>query len=511
LKHPFSRGRAQLPKLEYDGLGRTIGQYTGYYTGVGSENFADASQITSENKIFEQAFNVFDDVSNSTSTVRYQRWHNATGNGKLNLPTGSQPKARVSYSAAWQDGVGRTVATANYGTNDDSPLQRPDTPPLSSDTVQVTTDAYNDCGQLSEITDPSGMVTRSEFNNAGKTVRTIQNYVPDEGMCSNVNVTVEQQYDVGGQLHKLIAKNAATGEQVTQYQYGTTLDNSNVARNDLLVAEIYPDSEDSADRVTYAYNRLGQQTCMQDQNGTIHEYDYDKLGRQTQDRIVTVATGVDNTVLRIGRTFDAYGNAEKITSYDNATVGLGSAINEVQQTYNQFGQVQTSKQDPTGAVSAGTPVVQYTYASSGNTIRPTGVTYPSTLRQVTYLYTITDNDLLSRVEEISESSFGSPIVDYTYLGIGTFVEVNYRESDISYSLVSGNSFTNPYGGLDRFGRIVELQWLDHPTPENKLVHLLYGYDRASNRTYRKNEIAPSGFDELCVLSASVHESFRRIC
>ena len=36
----------------------------------------------------------------------------------------------------------------------------------------------------------------------------------------------------------------ATGDQVTRYLYGTTLDDSEIARSDLLRKVIYPDSDD---------------------------------------------------------------------------------------------------------------------------------------------------------------------------------------------------------------------------------------------------------------------------
>ena len=52
-----------------------------------------------------------------------------------------------------------------------------------------------------------------------------------------------------------------------RYQYGVALTNSGLASNDLLQAEIYPDATDSLDRVTYTYNRQGQRTTRQDQNG----------------------------------------------------------------------------------------------------------------------------------------------------------------------------------------------------------------------------------------------------
>lgn len=43
---------------------------------------------------------------------------------------------------------------------------------------------------------------------------------------------------------------------------------------------------------------------------------------------------------------------ETITSYDNATVGTGSIVNEAQFAYNDFGQIDTDYQAHGGAVNA---------------------------------------------------------------------------------------------------------------------------------------------------------------
>ena len=64
-----------------------------------------------------------------------------------------------------------------------------------------------------------------------------------------------------------------------------------------------------------------------------------------------------------------------ITHY-NAASG-GTAVNEAKFTYNDFAQLQAEDQAHGGTVGTGTPKVQYGYANgTGNTIRPTGLTYP---------------------------------------------------------------------------------------------------------------------------------------
>ncbi len=81
-------------------------------------------------------------------------------------------------------------------------------------------------------------------------MKSIQNYVAP-GACDpehpDRNVTVEMSYNADGLLTELIAINPATGgdgRQVTRYVYGTAVGGAApmIYRNDLLRAEIYPDS-----------------------------------------------------------------------------------------------------------------------------------------------------------------------------------------------------------------------------------------------------------------------------
>ncbi len=119
----------------------------------------------------------------------------------------------------------------------------------------------------------------------------------------------------GSLLKELVAVNLDTGNQVTRYEHGVVLGESDVASGRLLRAEVYPDAADSTDRVTFAWNRLQQRKAMRDQNGSVHEYAFDGLGRQTGDAVTTLAAGVDGAVRRIGQTYEVRGLVEKITSY----------------------------------------------------------------------------------------------------------------------------------------------------------------------------------------------------
>jgi YD repeat-containing protein len=104
----------------------------------------------------------------------------------------------------------------------------------------------------------------------------------------------------------------------------------------LLRSVAYPDSSSGSDKVFLTYNRQGQRLSLTDQIGTVHHYEYDGLGRLTEDQVATLGTGVDGAIRRLETTYDERGLVHQLTSFDAAT--LGSAVNQVQFTYNDFEQ-----------------------------------------------------------------------------------------------------------------------------------------------------------------------------
>lgn len=139
---------------------------------------------------------------------------------------------------------------------------------------------------------------------------------------------VDTTYTPDGQVATLTAVNATTGNQVTEYTYGVTPTDSEIASNDLLAQVTYPDNSGGDGIVAYEYNRQGQRIEMTDQNGTVHEYAYDKLGRQTLDK-ATAGTGVDDDVKRIVWSYDNRKRLAHVTSY-NTTSGTSGVTSVVQ-------------------------------------------------------------------------------------------------------------------------------------------------------------------------------------
>ena len=385
-------GKRSFTKTVYDSLGRGIKQYVGYDLSESScvevEGSSSSSSSSSSpcgdygtatnvlgDTIFEQTETDYDDAGNVIETRLRRRHHDATGTGQLTTPAGAQPRARVSYAASYIDPLGRDIATANYGTNGDAALTRSDTVPARSDTVLVSRSEYNDAGERFKSIDPAGKEDRTFLDDAGRVTKTIENYTDGDPTTGNADEdrTVEFTYTPDGKRATITAKQQSLNEdQTTTYVYGTTLSDSDIARSDLLHAEIYPDSDDSTtgfqqvfsngpdgvyDRIEYTGNRQGQRLSMKDQNGSIHQYEYNALGWPIHDRITTLALDVDGAVRRISTKYDLYGNVEQATSYDNAAVGSGNVVNQVVRQYNDFGLLDREYQEHDGAKDGNTPYV----------------------------------------------------------------------------------------------------------------------------------------------------------
>ena len=71
-----------------------------------------------------------------------------------------------------------------------------------------------------------------------------------------------------------------------------------------------------------------------------------------------------------------------------------------------------------------------------------------------YEYNSGADDNLSRISFLADDasgSVGTHLAEYTYLGLGMVVKVDYAEPDIRLDLAFGGG-SDPYDGLDRFTR-----------------------------------------------------------
>lgn len=93
---------------------------------------------------------------------------------------------------------------------------------------------------------------------------------------------------------------------------------------------------------------------------------------------------------------------------------------------------------------------------------------------------------LSRVASLIDSD-GTHLVDYMRIGVATFVQAASPEAQLAWSLINGTG-TDPYSGIDQFNRVVDNRWYNTTTGAD-LDRIQHGYDRASNRLWRKNTVA----------------------
>lgn len=534
-----SAGSELFTKHVFDGVGRLIASFLAFDR---NEIFYPAPGDVRNATVLEQTETRYDDGSNAIESIARMRYHNATGTGPLGDPSSPQPKARVTFRAMWPDALGRLIASADYGTNGGDSLVRPDEVPDNSDSCLVTIFTYTAAGDQESMTDPSGMVSRMDYDDAGRETSKILN---DSGssptsLCiasADIDVAVLTSYTPDGNIATITAVNSATGNQVTRYAYGTKLPDSAVATSNLKRAEFYPDSEDDSDRIAFTYNRQGEIVKAIDQNGTAHVFEYDLLGRRIEDRITTLAPGIDGAVRRIGTSYEVRGMIASVTSYDRASAG--TIVNQVRMAYNSFGQLVAEYQSHDGPVNMNvTPSIGYGYADgSSNTIRATTVKYPSgRMKYLNYGPSGSVDDMASRVAAIGDQD-AAEIVQYAYLGGSFFVETKYVEPGIQSTLIGSESGDDPdtgeiYRGLDRFGRIKDLMWqrthargilpaaqldyrfsnlrdLNNPGlyvdlasapvvfESEDVERIQYTYNRVGNRTSRRNTVDPTrSHDEL---------------
>jgi RHS repeat-associated protein len=430
------------------------------------------------------------------STTR-QRFHNAAGTGPLGTIS-SGVLARVSYNGFYYDTGDRLTDSVNVGTNGGVAWTRPATAPPRSDTVLVTSQAYDAAGRAFQTTDPRGLKTQLTFDALGRITQSVQNYV-NGPMSDTDNKTVQFVYGPAGQT-KVRVLLPGGGEQTTETVFGVSqaagdkIDSFDVAKQTK-----HPDattglpSSLASDTETVTVNGLGEVLTRTDRNGNVHTYAYDVVGRPTSDAVTTLGAGVAGNIRRIETAYDGQGNAYLITSYTAASGG--TVVNQVRREFNGLGQLTTEWQAHSGAVNTGTtPKVQYVYSfnpvGSNNDSRLTRLTYPNG-KDIDYLYT--------GVGQVSQLFVNTAkIEEYNYLGLGTVVERMHAVPDVDLTYVKQGvegygDAGDQYIGLDRFGRVVDQRW--RKTTDNSNVdRYQYTYDRDSNRTSRTN-VVNTGFNE----------------
>jgi len=497
----------------YDGAGRLTTQYITDGGAVNNSNtpqkdWTDASSVSNDVVLTENDY-TYDSDGNVTLTTQRLRFDNdsTSSKGALGSPS-SGIGARVYYTADYYDAADRLTDDVNVGTKGGSSYTRPGSVPSRSDTVLVTHTDYDVAGNAYKITDPRTLVTQDSFDMLGRKTQEIDG-------ASGSPATGEQltnwTYDGDNNVLTMQAvfPGTMTPSQTTQYVYGVgTTALTDLFSNDLIAKVEYPTksggsagnpSTSASDDVAYTYNLLGEVKTLTDQNGNVHTYTYDVLGRVKLDAVTTLGSGVDGSIRALGYSYTALGLPYQQTSYSNSA-GT-TVVNQVQEVYNGFGQLITQYQEHSGSVNTSTSLkVQYGYTTAANGSRLTSMTYPNG-RVEDYVYNSGIDTNISRVSGISDDAgTGSGNVQsYTYLGLSTIVqESDGNGIELTYIKQSGESngdAGDQYIGLDRFGRVVDQRYIPPGSPSNPTDRFQYGYDRDGNVLY-KNNLVKSTFSEL---------------
>lgn len=90
------------------------------------------------------------------------RFHDATTTGAL-----TSANARISDMSSYFDAADRMTASEDVGTNGGSAWTRPSSPDARDDNHLVTSYGYDDRGMQSSVTDPRGIVGKTEYDALG--------------------------------------------------------------------------------------------------------------------------------------------------------------------------------------------------------------------------------------------------------------------------------------------------------------------------------------------------------
>src|SRR5271157_1411521 len=203
---------------------------------TGSLTYAQAATLQSTDTVVQQTQTWYDADGNLIATANYQRFpSDTTDTGAL-----TAADSYVTASVSFYDTAGRDIEDVNYGredtgsgqthyffngtsgsliqNSDGNPSVAEGTPPLpnSSSNYLVSQTVYNDTsatGPIVETINNAGVVTETQSDLMGRTIRTIQNYVAGglttygnlENTDTAEDVTTDSLYDSSGRLAATVA------------------------------------------------------------------------------------------------------------------------------------------------------------------------------------------------------------------------------------------------------------------------------------------------------------------
>jgi YD repeat-containing protein len=464
----------------YDRLGRVTDRFD---VGLAATTYSAAMTIPYET-VYEQMHYALDPLTGKAiAQWLVQRAHDDgsqvdaldvnADNDPLKLSsTDLYLRARPQITAMWYDDWDRLTDTVSYGTNGGSTFNRSGLScPSSSATTLKTTYAYDDFGRQTTVTDPAGVVSKTEYEFSGRRAATIDNYVngnPQTTAGTNNDQDRRTDYAyTNGLVHTITREMPKTStlhdnDQVTTYTYGSTLLHSQVASNSLLVGITYPDASSTG----YTYNALSQTATATDPSGNVITTTYDAGGRTTSREATTIAGGFDNRVTRNETSYNSRGMVSDVLQKD----GGGTTLDEVAFDYDGWGNLSSSTQDPDSAIGGGgraSYAMTWTYAldTTSNHSRPV---YLSSWTQpdgtgpgmiFTTYYGGAKDQSVRRPVAIEDANSTS-MVSYDYLGSATVVGTTIEEpANTPTNILCTNGDSTYYNtNMDRFNRPILYQW-----------------------------------------------------
>jgi RHS repeat-associated protein len=523
----LKRDGEQLEKFAYDRHGR---QTHHFVLAVDNDSaYADVDDVAGD-IVLEERQTTFDDDGHEIMSATISRFYSdrtatpTTGALDTNadsdrlMYTAANVLGRIQITATWYDEFDRTQDVVLYGTNhatDNVATFDRDglSVPSRSGTALRTTYSYNTDGTLKDVTDPKGIVTRTEYDALGRRTKVLANYTdgtPGGGTNGDEDQTVAYGYTDGLQTSITADLPSPETDQVTTYFYGTqkgTPSASKLATGHLLRAVKYPDSTNAgtttayidgtsdADVVSHSYNAQGQETRRKDQSGNVLESDYDLSGRLIARKATTIDADFDDEVQLIQTTYDSLGRRESVTqrastSVDGSGIANGTIIDQVKYLYDGWGNVTNFRQDLDSAVGgSGYREVAYTYAKATNgrnTIRRADMTLPDgTTFDYFYRGGNWHDEEASRVTTIKDA-YDVDIVNYDYNGVGQVVRTQYDEVDVFSKAYNGTGTT--FSALDRFDRTIVSRWTKALATNRNFYKVDVGYDENSTITYQDDGV-----------------------
>ena len=244
-------GSEEFTKTAYDGLEDPTNVYVGYDPNLASiigtpAAYTEAQGVSAFDVILTQTDTQFNATGYTIFATTFDRYDDAPATATGGLDALGAAYARASYVAYWPDGIGRTVATTDYGAAPVVPPSGGPAPTCYDPTglTRVTLTDFNARGEAYETIDPAGNIRLTTDDDAGRTIETIQNYSTTIG--ADTNITTDTAFNAGTDLVSTTsvttekADLSGTQTQVTADIYGSWVGVASPAiyRGDLLRAVV---------------------------------------------------------------------------------------------------------------------------------------------------------------------------------------------------------------------------------------------------------------------------------